>query len=135
MVENEIAQSEHMVSSIVSKLAARGVRRTELTLSELGYENNEENTDLFIDAVKWLESEGIIRSGEKYDFYANSKNETVASGFTVTSFGFALLQQPFDGNLTLGAAIEKVRSDGSGYSKIGDLVGGLLGGFTKTISN
>ncbi|MBN8185359.1 hypothetical protein JF540_01525 [Salipiger thiooxidans] len=130
-----LADSETMIASLVAYLAEQGVRRSEFTVLDLGLEADRENVSLFIDALKWLASEGIVRSQDTHEFYSVSEGDTAASGFTLTSYGFALLQQPFLGELTLGGAIKKAQGSGSGYSGIGDLVGGILGGFTKSLSS
>lgn len=132
---DSLAKSEHIVAAIVAHLAERGVQRTNFSVEDVGLELTEDNDKLFSDALRWLSDEGIIRSNERYDTVDGTENETIAIAFTLTSFGFDLLQNRFEGDLKLGAAIQQAKDGSGGYSNIGDLIGGILGGFTKTISS
>ena len=124
------------MARIVAYLAAKGVRSSDFTIADLGYQNDASDHQLFSDALRWLMHEGVVYSNEEHDVLEDDAEPggVVASGFVLTSYGFKLLEQPFDGELTLGAAIQKATSDEAGYSKVGDLVGGILGGLTKSLS-
>ena len=127
-----VADSERMIAAILEELAKRGVKRDDLNLAHVGFEGSRENMLLFVDAMRWLEEEGVIRSNEKHKFMLSNGE---ALGFTLTSLGYRLLSQRFDGELTLGQAIQNTNSSGTGYANVGNLLGGLLGSFTKTLAN
>ncbi|MEY8827951.1 hypothetical protein AB9K34_06000 [Sedimentitalea sp. XS_ASV28] len=131
---NTLEKSERMVASIVAFLAERGVERTDFSVAEIGFELTRENDQLFSDAMIWLSAEGIIRSNDRIDYVAGKDNETVAISFSLTSFGFKLLSETYEGELTLGQAVSKTNSSGVGYANVGNLLGGLLGSFTKSVS-
>jgi hypothetical protein len=131
MAISELEQSERMVVSILAALAERGVLIKDLKLEELGYELTRDNVTIFVHAVRWLADEGIIRTNEQNAFLSSGNT---ALGFTVTSRGFALLSERFEGDLTLGQVIRRVNDDGQGYAKVGNLLGGLLGSLTKSLS-
>ncbi|WP_090732807.1 hypothetical protein [Paracoccus homiensis] len=131
-----LARSEEMVARIVAHLAPYGVQRTTFGSKELGYESGNETRLLFIDAMNWLQNEGVVFSSEKIKFMnGTSEGEVYALRFVLTSKGYKLLSSRFNGDLTLGQAITKVNASGEGYANLGDLVGGLLGGFTKSMGS
>ncbi|WP_156801069.1 hypothetical protein [Oceaniovalibus guishaninsula] len=123
--------SERLVAAIVNILAERGVRRSSLSYKELGLEPEEIDGPLFLDAMIWLSDEGIIRSSAKTRFDMDGN----AYYFTLTAYGYRLLGQKFQGALNLGQAVRETAETGRSFAGIGDFVGGLLGGFTKSISS
>lgn len=130
-MSSTLEASELMISRIVARLAEQGVARRDLKVVELEYEPTRENALLFIDAMKWLHDEGVVRLSEGHAFTQDGTAQRVC----LTSYGYALLAQRFDGSMTLAVAIQKTNASGSGFSGLGDLVGGILGGFTKSISS
>nr|MCU0905598.1 hypothetical protein [Tabrizicola sp.] len=89
------------------------------------------NRILFECAIEWLEAEGIIRFGKPY---MGGRLTELIRDTVLTGKGHALLSQQFKSGLKLREAVRQV-SSGKGYSSIGDFVGGLLGGFTKSIGS
>jgi hypothetical protein len=128
---NDLKASERMIAAIVSCFAERGVARRDLSLDDLDLGASDE-PDLFFDALQWLEIEGIIYSTEEHKFLLG---ETVAFGFALTSHGFQLLGQKLEGELTLGTAVKEVSEGRRSFAGAGDFIGGILGGFTKSISS
>ena len=53
----------------------------------------------------------------------------------LTSFGFNTLARNMAGTLTLRDQLAEAESGQRSWSSVGDLIGGVLGGFTKTIGN
>ncbi|MEQ9260308.1 MAG: hypothetical protein RIG84_14565 [Roseovarius sp.] len=130
MEYDTLPESEEMVAKIVSFLAERGVRQSDVSAQVLGYTQDNQVDVLFANAMKWLIDEGIVRQTALHETQGG-----MAKGCVLTSRGFALLAQPFEGSLTLGTAIRKTAESGAGYSNVGDLLGGLLGGFTKSLGS
>lgn len=135
MVTDALEESEEIIAKIVAHLAKAGVRQTDLSTIILGYENNPASTQLFINALRWLKDEGIVRQHALNATRGGTQHETVATNCVLTSLGFALLAEPFRGELSLGSAVKNTVESGSGYSNTGSFFGGILGGFTKSISS
>lgn len=135
MTFDALAESEEMVAKILNYLAQRGVRLTDVSVLELGYPKDNKLEVLFANAINWLINEGVVRQRALHEIQGGTQHESVARNCVLTSKGFALLSKPFKGSLTLGAAVRETAEGGPGYSNIGELLGGLLGGFTKTISS
>ena len=129
MSSNDLEISEKMIAAVVHALAGRGVKRTEFSLNDFELEGGDIN--LFVDALLWLSSEGIIRSTVEPPYLLDG----TAYGFTLTAYGYRLLEQDFRGGMTLGRAIRETKETGRSFSSVGDFFGGLLGGLTKSISS
>ena len=128
-----IIESEILVAKIVKCLAQNGVRSVELQTTDFFPTADQLSIDDFMETIRWLRQEGIVRTDEIPRFLFNHPNMKVRC--VLTAFGFALLDQKFRNADNLGQAIEKVNASGVGYSNIGDLIGGILGGFTKSIGS
>lgn len=130
---NDLEASELISARIIARLAPMGVNRITLTLRQLDPDGNMPFSErLFIDAMYWLEEEGILRfEMEKH------QNHVRMRGCVLSAQGFSMLSQPFslDGKTTtVGDTIKSVEDNGAGYSNVGNFVGGLLAAFTKSIS-
>lgn len=140
MTRDTFAQSFEIVGRILSKLAGGGLRRIDLwpvDLFELHYLDEEwvELDQHFYDVMTWLEKEGAITFQEQI---AGTVGESGFGGVQLTSLGIKLLSSDTGEELPGGTIKETLSQDASLaptiYTKIGALFGGLLGGFTKTIS-
>ena len=134
---DDLQKSEVVIAKILNQLAELGLQSCELKFDELKLDDTFK--PFFFVCSEWLVDEGIIRckSITKY----TGQNGGV-DGFlntpVITSYGFALLRQEFfgaKGSGNLSEAIKDVADGTKGYSQIGDFVGGILGGFTKSISS
>ncbi len=133
---NLLKDSEEMIARIVALLAPNGVKRVEIDILSLGFEGSNHSdigpyVGLFHDAMEWLIAKNIIRhtgrdlSGMYYQC-------------CITSYGFALLGQKLVGakdNETVGKAVRNVNDDSASYANAGNLLGGLLGAFTKSMGS
>ncbi|MEH6390722.1 MAG: hypothetical protein V7763_03605 [Sulfitobacter sp.] len=128
----KLSASEKMIVAIISTLAQRGVLRKDIIREDLNLSDEHKDADLFVDAVSWLSNEGVIHSSYEHKFLLSGD---AALGFTLTSKGYQLLESDFQGTLTLGRAIKQVNETGKSFTNAGDFVGGILGGFTKSISS
>ncbi|AHD10873.1 hypothetical protein PhaeoP75_03182 [Phaeobacter gallaeciensis] len=97
----------------------------------------EEFGGFFFPCVDWLVSEGVIRV-QDIRRYTDSNHSGFPDRPVLTSYGFQLLEQ----KISVGADAERlanrvkeVSSNGVGYANVGDLIGGILGGFTKSIGS
>ena len=82
--------------------------------------------DVLRHSVGWLSDEGYIRSG----------GLTPYDNLTLTKKGLAALNAVPEGlSATVGSSLVKATGGSrQNWSGIGDLVGGVIGGFTKSIS-
>lgn len=125
------AESTTMVARLVDLLAENGLAKTEVASRDFLPTNaDQEQIQLFADIVKWLQDEGVVRDDGSY----SDGHGGVVFDLVLTSRGFWLLEQKFSGDLTLGSAISKVARNEPMTGGIGDFVGGILGGFTKSIT-
>lgn len=129
---NQNGKSDLMVASIASRLYQNGVSTQTISILDVG----EEDEDLFIDAICWMRDEGLIRTSG----FASTNDEgitTKAHDCVLSSFGFAAFSNRMerDGKeTTLGTEIKRVSETKSSWGAPGEFIGGLLGGFTKSIS-
>lgn len=139
MDQGNIEKSEVVIATILRVLIERGIRGGELDFAAL--QLDDEYFPFFATCFTWLGDEGLVRAGRVT--VVPGDGEDVADDLyvynpTLTSQGFALLGQQVkigETTTTIGEAVER-RSEGrpSGW-QIGDLVGGILGGFTKSIGS
>ncbi|MCV3239689.1 hypothetical protein [Mesorhizobium sp. ZC-5] len=134
-------ESYELIGRILSHLQARGLRRTDLWLVDL-YGGTlpdgdaEEHELLFGDVMNWLIKEGAVTIIEEIP---GTTDESGFMGTQLTSRGLAMMQTPTGGELPKPTIQETIATPdaslgASTYVKIGSLFGGLLGGFTKSIS-
>ena len=131
---NNMEKSELVVARILSQLMDIGFTRSTLTFSDLELEEEYEN--FFDISVQWLLDEEIIRAADI--------EEVMGGGGTLvspvlTAYGLSLLNQPSlvggEEGETVGTAIKSASEKGTSYAGIGDFIGGVLGGFTKSIGS
>jgi hypothetical protein len=129
---DDLEKSERTISLILAYMVPHGVRRVKFTVDDLSLGQDREDIDLFVDALVWLSSEGIIR----YDSIFSSP--IGVSDCVVTAYGYSLLGQILrigGSEQSVGGAIKKVSEGKASYSNLGDFFGGLLGGFTKSLGS
>lgn len=130
MIKQEfVERSEIVVAKIVEYFASKGVVPFDLSPDGIGLKS-EDNT-IFYHAAIWLQSEGIIRSE------GVARNGQIYKG-VLTAYGYSLMGQPFkigEETITVGSAVTCVSNGTDSFSKMGDLFGGILGGFTKSMGS
>lgn len=130
---NKRDESAKIIAKLVERLASNGVMSDEVSSHELfDHYPKSDDIQLFIDAVKWLRNEGVIRADQGYS--GPLAGETVFS-MTLTSRGFWLLEQKLANDLTLGSALTRIREGQTMYTGLGDFIGSALGGFTKSMGS
>lgn len=127
-------KTEIIVAKILSRLAENGTSKCTVDVPYIDPENTLEiDKKAFLDALDWLESEGLIRCGRGW-LGLVGRDDCV-----LTSYGFAVLGQPFGKGKEPATVEEEAaridRSNGLDGGKVGDFLGGLIGGFTKSISS
>jgi hypothetical protein len=124
----------HLVNQGLSRVDLESSDAMEIMTHRIGDE--EEVLSTFADVVRWMEAEGLIRITEALEFLGGGFAFT---GVQLTSKGIAVVQSKPEGDETSETIAEKVAGkpgelDPPSYTKIGAFVGGLLGGFTKSIT-
>lgn len=125
--------SRVIVAEIISSLEENGVIPSEIHVSDFRPKYTLEDSRLFASAVSWLAAESVIRLRGKP--IADTDDDTLHYEVVLTSFGFSALARQLSGNLTLREQLKEAREGQRTWSGVGDLLGGVLGGFTKSISN
>ena len=125
-------QSVILQARLIERLSENGVVEEHVS-SHDSFESipTDDEVQLLVDAIKWLEAEGVIRTNG--GFSGSRDNESIY-GATLTSRGSWLLDQELSEDLTLGGAIRKVNSGKPSMTGVDDFIGGILGGFTKSVS-
>jgi hypothetical protein len=132
-VTSNIKKSEIVIAKILTLLMERGLSHSMMTFRCLGLESEYE--PFFKTSFLWLVDEGLVRS--------KNNIESITSVFhaydpVLTAKGFALLGTRLtsqDGEITIAQAVEETASSQRSFAGLGDFLGGLLGGFTKSIGN
>ena len=126
-----------MIGRILAKLILGGLSRQTVSWKDVKQPQPDGTGDLryFVDVMHWLQNEGII---------TYHKAVTLTGDFKLvqlTSKGLAAVENGTYGEgaepTSIRAIVESTPDDGltsPTYGKIGSLIGGMLGGFTKSIS-
>lgn len=134
MTKTNLQKSELVVSRVLEHLLNQGLQQgTRISFTDLNLPENYEA--IFNGCCLWLIDEGIIRCSNKSQSMGG--NLTLFSPM-ITAKGFAFLDQSFwvSGNkMLVGQAVKEVASGQVSYSGIGDFLGGILGGFTKSMGS
>jgi hypothetical protein len=131
--KNETALEQHMamVGRVVAKFVSTGLLRH--NIDSRGVEKflgTSEDKKVFEAVIIWMLDEGIIRAKDT----SQTMDGTIRlSAVQLTAKGLAIVKQP----LPAGDTIEKriKTADSRDWSGIGELIGGIAGGFTKAISS
>jgi hypothetical protein len=140
--DNLEAQSA-IVAAILRHLLKGGIMRSDLSVDQFrpdilaaGYPEPADFEGMFSDIMVWLKDEGIIRSGQ---VTGDGNNGDLFIDCVITGHGLDLLRRKADvlGGQTAADVIMSTRDNDAPASvlvKFGGLIGGVLGGFTKTAS-
>jgi hypothetical protein len=125
--------SEIVIAKILSVLMENGLKESLLSFRSLDL--SDEYEPFFKTSFLWLIDEALVRS--------STNIESITSAFhaydpVLTAKGFAILGsklQVRDGQVALAEVVEEKASNSGTYTGIGDFLGGLLGGFTKSMGS
>ena len=126
-----LAESKSLVARLVDTLAKRGVVPTFISAREFYAEIGDYEVEVFEGAVKWLIAEGVVREAEQA-VPDDEDDRLLWHHLVLTSFGFRAIDRRIISELSLSSGRDPDRPDRAG---IGDLIGGVLGGFTKSITS
>ncbi|MDB4111367.1 hypothetical protein N9571_02240 [Yoonia sp.] len=130
-----LEKSEVVIAKILSLLLEWGIQETQLEFQEL--ELDDSFAPFFFPCAEWLEAEGIIRFSNLQRF-----QDSIASGRVarpvLTASGFATLGKSISVNgqtETLSEGVNKISASESSLWQVGDAIGGILGGLTKSMGS
>ncbi|WP_417249618.1 hypothetical protein [Celeribacter sp.] len=128
-------RSEIVIAKILDNAIEIGIQEWTLQFSNLMLDD--EYAPYFYPCLKWLEAEGIIRV-EAYHRTIGDIAGGVVQNISLTSYGLVALGHTIkigDDTDKMSEAVKKVSSGEKSYAQVGDFLGGILGGFTKSISS
>jgi hypothetical protein len=139
MSQNEPTETpldHHMavVGRIVARFISTGLMPQNVDSRAAGKFLGEPVVDkqVFEAAIAWMIDEGLVRAKDRQVFINDGTIRLSAA--QLTARGLAIIKHP----LPDGGTIEKrIQSDATGrnWSSIGELIGGVAGGFTKSLSS
>lgn len=130
---SRLEASKVIVAEMISFLEGNGVVPSTIHVSDFRPNYTTDDADLFRAAVSWLVSESVVRL--RGDPIPDTEDDTSHYEVVLTSFGFSALMRQLAGDLTLRDQLRQARDGQRSWSGVGDLLGGVLGGFTKSIGN
>lgn len=122
-----------VLAKILEKAMENGVSHWSLQFDDL--ELDQEFATHFYPCVKWLEAEGLIRVEEYSRTMGGIANGSV-DNIALTSLGMAVLGTEIEvggKKELLSKAVTDVSEGGVDYHRIGDAIGGLIGGVIKSV--
>ena len=124
-----------VLAKILNLAMQNGVRHWDLEFSDLKLEAEFET--YFYPCVKWLEAEGMIRVGHYSRTMGGLANGSV-DNIALTSLGMSVLGHEVEAvgkREALSETVQKVSEGKVDYNRIGDAIGGLIGGIIKATSS
>lgn len=140
---NNLEAQSAIVAAILRELLRAGITRSQLSVDqfrkdirEVGYPEPADFEGLFTDIMIWLKDEGVIRFGTISD---DGRGGDLFFDVVITGHGMNLLGKSIDALNGASAAdaimeIKDKNASASQLVKLGGLIGGVIGGFTKSVS-
>ncbi|MEX2517831.1 MAG: hypothetical protein WD969_00705 [Paracoccaceae bacterium] len=122
-----------MIACLLQKLMETGIQHRNLGFEDMGF--SQDYREFFVPCLEWLVAEGVVRAGNIRKAMAVTR---AAPAPVLTSLGFTLMGRQVrlgEETMTVGQAVKQVSEERRSFSQAGDFVGGLLGGFTKSLSS
>lgn len=128
---NDLEKSELVIAKILALLLDWGIQKQQLEFHEL--ELDEGCLNHFVSCIDWLEAEGVIRTDKVVR--TQKPSETLIINPVLTAYGFRILGKNFaSGDQTdLASHAKKISEGKTSMSSVGDFIGSLLGGYTKSV--
>ena len=130
---DDLQKSELVISKILSLVISWGIQSSDLKFEEL--ELDQSYKTFFIPCVRWLCDEGVLRA---LKIHTLAGGGGIITNPVLTSYDMNLMGETIQlGNEAekMATAVGKVSSGERSYSQTGDFLGGLLGGFTKSLGS
>jgi hypothetical protein len=131
MADTQLDKHMALVARVVAKFISTGLMPHDI--DSRGVEDFLGTLDekkVFEAVIIWMLDEGIIRAKN----VSRTMDGTIRlAAVQLTAKGLAIVKQPLPGGDTIEKRIQADAGDRS-WSSIGDLIGGIAGGFTKSMS-
>ncbi|MDR0809002.1 MAG: hypothetical protein LBE86_07745 [Gemmobacter sp.] len=131
---NAMERTNIMLAKILDRAMSNGVSHWTLEFGDLGL--SDEFGTYFFPCIEWLEAEGLIRVGA-CDRLLGGVAAGCARNIALTAKGMAVLGAQIDvqgRREPLSVSVKQVSEGKVDYNRIGDAIGGLIGGFLKSMS-
>jgi hypothetical protein len=143
---NNLQAQSSIAAAILRHLLKGGITRADLSVDQFrpdirvaGYPEQFDFDGLFLDIMVWLNDEGIIRIGQIVHESHNDVRGTFFKECAITGRGMDTLRRKADflGGATAADVIMSTNERDASASqlvKLGGLIGGVIGGLTKSAS-
>lgn len=145
---SDMGHSEAIVGYVLAKSYKTGLKVISIRFSEIDSELGGVDLHLLINVVNWMAKEGLVSTSVDYNdglVYQHFMHQKRVEGIQLTSKGIKLLKQPdsidvlqkvmpTDVDSELPAPEKQVEVSISNFTKLGAMIGGILGGATKSLS-
>lgn len=132
---NDMQKSEFVIARILDLLLDWGIQHSNLEFAKLKLDD--EYATFFYPCLEWLESEGLIRV-KAYNRTMGGPAGGSVNRPVLTSFGMSVLGKSIntgDDSEQLSDGVKKISSGGRSLWQVGDAIGGILGGLTKSLGS
>ncbi len=132
-MSDNLEKSQVVIARILQRLMDHGLQRGDLSFKDL--QLGEEYRPFVPTCFDWLMQEGIVRATSSS---TTSDGAFFAANPVLTAHGFAVLGKTFNtgsDEIVLAQAVTMSAQSGRSLSSLGDLIGGFLGGFTKSMGS
>lgn len=126
-------KSERVIALVLHYLLSSGFQLGHLRLEDLNLD--EELKPFLPGCIQWMLNERLIHC--ENGSIVRSVDVRLINPM-VSSLGLSAMNQKVDlgtGEQTIGSIVQRVGEGDRSFSKIGDFLGGLIGGFTKSMGN
>lgn len=131
---SDLERSVSLLAKLIARLEANGVLVEKFSpVDFFGKDVSNDDALLFESLIQWLLFEGIIRKSR--DPVGDGFGYIYTHYLVLTALGYRLLAGKNSTNLSLSQTVARINASGGSYSSIGDFVGSVLGGFTKSIGS
>ena len=130
-----LQKSNVVIAKVLHLTMEHGLSHWALQFSDLGLDQSFETH--FFPCLEWLESEGLIRVGSTSRTMGGLANGQV-NNVALTARGMLVLGAQFEvagKRETVSSMVEKTSAGGPDGFRIGEVIGGIIGGFTKSIGS
>ena len=132
---NAMDKTHLVLAKVLDQALKHGVSHWSLDFKSLELDHSFEN--YFFPCIEWLEAEGLIRV-KSYSRTLGGFATGTADNINLTAKGMAILGHSIEiegKSVTISDTVQRVSACKVDYNRIGDAIGGLVGGFTKCIGS
>ena len=133
MTETRLEEHMAVVGRIVAKFVADGLAKHNIdSRAASRFLGGEVDKLTFENVLTWMIDEEIIRVKDKSITMDGTVRVTAAQ---LTAKGLAIVREPTKSGDTIEKRIQSAGDDSGIYTKIGEMVGGVIAGYTKGLAS